>query len=89
MMGYMSAFGSLGRIFGPLLLAKLYSEEGPRLTFLVSIFIVLLGILITLAFYKRLVPYSVFEERSKSNESSSPPSSPGDQPSDHDDKNIL
>ena len=35
MMGYITISGSLGCIVGPLLLAKVYSEEGPRITFIV------------------------------------------------------
>ena len=66
MMGYITMSGSLGRIVGPLLLAKVYSEEGPRITFIVSISFVFFGILTVVAFYRRLVPYSVYQSRLKS-----------------------
>ena len=66
MMGYITMSGSLGRIVGPLLLAKVYSEEGPRLTFIVSISFVFFGVLTVVAFYRRIVPYSVYQSRLQS-----------------------
>ena len=68
MMGYITMSGSLGRIVGPLLLAKVYSEEGPRITFIVSICFVFFGVLTVLAFYRRIVPYSVYQSRLQSME---------------------
>jgi len=62
-MGYITMSGSLGRIIGPLVLAEVYSEEGPRITFIVSISFVFLGILTLVAFYRRIVPYSVYQSR--------------------------
>ena len=66
MMGYITMSGSLGRIVGPLLLAEVYSEEGPRITYIVSISFVFLGILTAVAFYRRIVPYSVYQSRLQS-----------------------
>ena len=63
MMGFLSASASFGRIVGPSLLAKVYHEEGPRLTFLICIGVVLIGVITTIAFYTRLVPYSVYEQK--------------------------
>jgi len=65
MIGFLSAAGCLGRILGPSLLALVYHEEGPRITFLICIGIVLLGMITTIAFYTRLVPYSVYEQKTK------------------------
>ena len=66
MMGYITMSGSLGRVVGPLLLAKVYSEEGPRVTFIVAICFVFVGILTVVAFYRRIVPYSVYQSRLQS-----------------------
>jgi len=66
MMGFLSASSSLGRILGPPLLAKVYHEEGPRITFLICIGVVLLGVITIVAFYTRLVPYSDYEKKTKS-----------------------
>ncbi|XP_065884613.1 major facilitator superfamily domain-containing protein 8-like isoform X2 [Dysidea avara] len=63
MMGFLSASASFGRIVGPSLLAKVYHEEGPRVTFLICIGVVLIGVITTIAFYTRLVPYSVYEQK--------------------------
>jgi len=65
MIGFLAAAGCLGRILGPSLLAFVYHEEGPRITFLICIGVVLSGVLTTIAFYIRLVPYSVFEKKMK------------------------
>ena len=65
-MGYITMSGSLGRIVGPLLLAKVYSEEGPRITFIISISFVFFGVLTVVAFYRRLLPYSVYQSRLQS-----------------------
>lgn len=59
MMGLISAAGSGGRTVGPLLLANVYYVGGPRTTFLVCIGIIIAALIILLAFYRRLVPYSV------------------------------
>ena len=66
MMSYITMFASLGRVVGPLLLAHVYRKEGPWVTFIVSICFVLLGVLTVMAFYKRLVPYSVYQLRLQS-----------------------
>ena len=63
MMGFLSASGCLGRILGPSLLALAYHTEGPLITFLICIGVVLLGVITTVAFYTRLVPYSVYEQK--------------------------
>ena len=60
MMGLISAAGSAGRTVGPLLLANVYYEGGPRTTFLMCIGIISLALLILLIFYRRIVPYSVY-----------------------------
>ena len=60
-MSYLTISGSSARVVGPLLLAKVYSEKGPQLTFLVSICFVFFGVLMVVAFYRRMVPYSVYE----------------------------
>ena len=65
-MGYITMSASLGRVVGPLLLAKVYSEEGPRITFIVSICFVVTGVFVIVAFYKRMVPYSVYQSRLQS-----------------------
>jgi len=59
MMGLISAAGSGGRTVGPLLLANVYYEGGPRTTFLMCIGIISLALVILLIFYQRIVPYSV------------------------------
>ena len=76
MMSLLTISGGLARVLGPLLLAKVYSEEGPILTFILSICFVLFGVIMVVAFYKRLVPYSVYESRLQSaNTKESSPSS--------------
>ena len=59
MMGCLTMSGSSARVVGPLLLAKVYSEEGPQVTFILFICFVFFGVLMVVAFYRRMVPYSV------------------------------
>ena len=66
MMSLLTISGGLARVVGPILLAKVYSEEGPRLTFILSISFVLFGVIMVVTFCKRLVPYSVYESRLQS-----------------------
>ena len=63
MMGLLAASGSFGRILAPTVLAKVYNAEGPRITFLISIGMMLIGLITTVAFYSRLIPYSVYEQK--------------------------
>ena len=60
-MSCLTISGNIARVVGPLLLAKVYSEEGPQLTFIISICVVFFGVLMVVAFYRRMVPYSVYE----------------------------
>ena len=60
-MGFFSISGGLARVVAPMLLAKVYSEKGPQLTFVVFILIAFFGVLMMVAFYRRMVPYSVYE----------------------------
>ena len=66
MMGYLTISGSSARVVGPLLLAKVYSEEGPQVTFILFICFVFFGVLMVVAFYRRMVPYSVYETKVQS-----------------------
>ena len=66
MMGCLTISGSSARVVGPLLLAMVYSEEGPQVTFLLFICFVFFGVLMVVAFYRRMVPYSVYEARLQS-----------------------
>ena len=63
MMGLFTISGSGARVIGPVLLAKVYSEEGPQMTFILFICYVFFGVLILVAFYRRMVPYSVYETK--------------------------
>ena len=75
MMSCLTISGSGARVVGPMLLAIVYSEEGPQVTFMVSMGFVLFGVLMVVAFYRRMVPYSVYEATLQSvsrRESSSP-----------------
>ena len=56
----------IARGSGPLLLAMVYSEKGPQITFILSICIVFFGVLIVMAFYRRMVPHSVYKSRLQS-----------------------
>ena len=60
-MSCLTISGNVARVVGPLFLAKVYSEEGPQLTFIVLICFVFFGVLMMVAFYRRMVPYSVYE----------------------------
>ena len=60
MMGLISAAGSAGRTVGPLLLANVYYEKGPRTTFIMCIGIIILALAILLIFYRNIVPHSVY-----------------------------
>ena len=60
MMGFISAAGSAGRTAGPLLLANVYYNEGPRTTFIMCIGIISVALAILLVFYKRIVPFDVY-----------------------------
>ena len=66
MMSVLTISGSSARVLGPLLLAKVYGEEGPILTIILCICFVIFGVLMVVAFYKRMVPYSVYESRLQS-----------------------
>ena len=66
MMGCLTISGSLARVVSPLLMAKIYDEEGPQVTFIVFICFVLFGVLMVVAFYRRMVPYSVYEAKVQS-----------------------
>ena len=66
MMGCLTISGSSARVVGPLLLAMVYSEEGPQVTFLLFICFVFFGVLMVVAFYRRMVPYSVYEAKVQS-----------------------
>ena len=61
MMGLFTISGGLARVVGPLLLGMVYSEEGPQVTFILFICYVIFGVLMVVAFYRRMVPYSVYE----------------------------
>ena len=65
-MSVLTISGSSSRVVGTLLLTKVYSEEGPMLTFILSICFILFGVIMVVAFYKRMVPYSVYESRLQS-----------------------
>ena len=60
-MSCLTISGNVARVVGPLFLAKVYSEEGPQLTFIVLICFVFFGVLMVVAFYRRMVPHSVYE----------------------------
>ena len=66
MMGCLTISGGSARVVGPLLLAKVYSEEGPQVTFILFICLVFFGVLMVVAFYRRMVPYSVYETKVQS-----------------------
>ena len=66
MMSVLTISGSSSRVVGTLLLTKVYSEEGSKLTFILSFCFILFGVTMVVAFYKRLVPYSVYESRLQS-----------------------
>ena len=61
MMGFLTISGSLARVVAPMLLAKVYSKKGPQVTFSFFILFVFFGVLMMVAFYRRMVPYSVYE----------------------------
>ena len=60
MMGFISVSGSGGHAVGPLVLARIYHEAGPRATFLTCIGLTAVGATILLIFFRRLIPYSVY-----------------------------
>jgi len=67
MMGLFSGAGSLGSILGPLLLTSIYNEEGPTVGYLILIGVLILPMFPAIAFYKRLIPYSMYKKKMKSN----------------------
>ena len=66
MMGFLSGAGSLGSILGPLTLTSIYHKEGPIIGYLIFIGVLIIAVLIAVAFYKRLIPYSLYKEKMKS-----------------------
>ena len=60
-MSCLTISGNVARVVGPLFLAKVYSEKGPQVTFMISMCFVFFGVLMMVAFYRRMVPYSVYE----------------------------
>jgi len=64
-MGFISMSGSFGRIITPTILTKVYHVEGPRITFLICIGMILLCVITTTVFYTRLVPFSAYEQKRK------------------------
>ena len=65
MMGFLSGAGSLGSILGPLLLTSVYHEEGPTIGYLVLLGVLLIAVLTSMAFYQRLIPYSLYKQKMK------------------------
>jgi len=63
MMGFLAASASFGRILVPTVLGKVYNEEGPRITFLICIGMMFVALTTAVAFYTRLIPYSVYEKK--------------------------
>ena len=60
MMGFISVSGSSGRAVGPLALAALYDKEGPLAAYLMCIALTVIGTIILLVFFTRLIPYSEY-----------------------------
>ncbi|XP_071125175.1 major facilitator superfamily domain-containing protein 8-like isoform X1 [Mytilus edulis] len=58
MMGWLTASGSLARTVGPIFVSQVYNAYGPRVTFGSMIIIVFLAILMLLAVFKRLTPFT-------------------------------
>ncbi|XP_076117652.1 major facilitator superfamily domain-containing protein 8-like isoform X2 [Mytilus galloprovincialis] len=58
MMGWLTASGSLARTVGPIFVSQVYNAYGPRVTFVSMIIIVFLAILMLLAVFKRLTPFT-------------------------------
>jgi hypothetical protein len=48
--------GSMGRLVGPLLISNLYIIFGPRITWAIQIFLLIVTISVWILVYKRLVP---------------------------------
>lgn len=57
-MGWLTASGSLARTVGPIFVSQVYNAYGPRVTFGSMIIIVFLAILMLLAVFKRLTPFT-------------------------------
>ncbi|KAK3853418.1 hypothetical protein Pcinc_040043 [Petrolisthes cinctipes] len=58
-MGILTSTGSLSRITGPILVTYMYTSLGPRWTFLLLFFILLLTFILNLVMFKRLKPMKV------------------------------
>ncbi|KAK4306513.1 hypothetical protein Pmani_021658 [Petrolisthes manimaculis] len=58
-MGILTSTGSLSRITGPILVTYMYTSLGPRWTFLILFFILLLTFILNLVMFKRLKPMKV------------------------------
>ena len=52
-----------GHILVLIVLGKVYNTVGPRITFLTCIGIMFVGVITTVAFYTRLVVYSVYQQK--------------------------
>lgn len=56
-MGLLSAAGSLARVSGPLFVGWIYREYGTYWTMLLPMFGLIIGLVLMLFAYKRLIPY--------------------------------
>ncbi len=55
-MGVLTASGSFARFTGPIFVTSIYNEFGPYLTFALVVGSMVLSLITSLIFYKRLVP---------------------------------
>lgn len=62
-MGAITVFGSASRIVGPLLVSYVYNPTGMYSTVSILLGSMLLSLTLSLVYYKRLVPFSVYVKR--------------------------
>lgn len=60
-MGILTSIGSFSRMTGPIFVSYMYTELGTRWTFGLLVIVMIITIVLTLAFYKRLVPMKVVD----------------------------
>ena len=65
MVSLFSVSGNLSRIFGPAAFTTLYSYYGPKLLFGIMDVGLFISLLLTIFFYKRLIPYKLYRRKKK------------------------
>ena len=68
-MGLLSAFGSLSRVLGPIFVSYIYTNYGTYLVMAAMSVSMVISLILTLIFYKRLIPLQINPTEDKEDDS--------------------